>query len=70
MASITGGGQSITKEQAYEAVMDGAGNVMCAEYFADGCECHDEGSCWVGIQKGDEDEDGNWPDEWKTFELW
>lgn len=70
MASV-GGGQPITKAEAFEAVMDGASNVMCAEYFEFGCDCDDhEGSCWVGIQKGDEDENGAWPEHWKTFELW
>jgi len=75
MASI-GGGTPITKEEAFEAVMAGASNVMCREYFWGGtcddedCSCDENNPCWVGIQKGDEDENGQWPEHWKTFELW
>lgn len=61
-------GRQITKQEAYDAVMDGAANVMVKEYFSH-CEDHG-GPCWVGIQKGDEDENGEWPKHWKTFELW
>lgn len=68
--------QRITREEAWEAVQDGADNVMCREYFHDlccddeACECSPENPCWVGIQKGDEDDDGKWPERWQTFELW
>lgn len=63
----SGGGTPITRAEAWEAVQDGADNVMCGDYFEGGCD-HDghEGGCWVGLQKGD----GDWPEHWRTFELW
>lgn len=62
--------RKLTKQEAYEAVMSGADNIMVREYFAYGCEEHGRKNCWVGIQKGDEDENGEWPEEWTTFEAW
>lgn len=57
--------QKLTKEEAYEAVMEGADNVMvqrdeCCD--DEECKCTPENPCWFGIQKGDGDENGNWPD--------
>jgi hypothetical protein len=67
---MSGGGIPITRAEAYEAVMAGADNVMCLEYYDHGCSDHCDNQCWVGVQRGDEDENGEWPEHWKTFELW
>jgi hypothetical protein len=76
---ISGGGVSITAEQAYWLLKHKSGTtVVCKEYGEDNCpECEESGKnecdCWTGMLY--EDVAGMTLEEfknsdWKTFEIW